>query len=60
MKSKILGSIGGRILLLFGRKQKTSDSEAIKSDFKTSTQKMGISFSDKIRNVFRHRWIKRK
>ncbi len=60
MKSKILGSIGGRILLLFGRKPKTSDEEAIQSDFKTSTQRMGVSFNEKIRNVFRHRWIKRR
>ncbi len=60
MKSKMLGAIAAKILLLFGRKPKVSVEEAILSDFKTSTQKMGVSFTEKIRNVFRRRWIKRR
>jgi hypothetical protein len=29
-----------------------------RADFKTSTQHLGISFSEKIRDVFRFRWLK--
>lgn len=29
------------------------------ADFKTSTQRLGVRFTDKIRNIFRFRWIKR-
>lgn len=57
-KKNLLGSIAGRILLLFGRKQKAADKDALQSEFRTSTQKMGVSFTEKIRNVFRHRWVK--
>jgi len=60
MKDKILGSIAARILFLFGKKKDISDEDAIKADFKTSTQKMGVRFGEKIRDVFRHKWIKRK
>jgi hypothetical protein len=42
---------------LFKRKNMPKDFR--KMEFSTSTQKMGISFTDKIRDVFRHRWIKR-
>jgi len=59
MKKRILGSIAGRVLLLFGRKEKVSDKEALNSDFKTSTQKMGVRFNEKIRDVFRHRWLRK-
>jgi hypothetical protein len=31
-----------------------------KLEFKASTQRIGISFTDKIRDIFRHRWIKRR
>jgi len=29
-------------------------------DFSVSTQKMGLSFADKIRSVFRHKWVRSK
>jgi hypothetical protein len=28
-------------------------------DFKTSTQRLGVRFTDRIRDVFRFRWIKK-
>jgi hypothetical protein len=28
-------------------------------EFKTSTQHIGVSFTDKIRRVFRFRWVKK-
>jgi len=54
-----LGSVAGRILLLFGKKLKPTAEDFQKLDFKTSTQKIGIRFTEKIRNVFRFRWIRK-
>jgi len=39
-------------------KRKTS-SDIRKMEFSTSTQKMGVGFTDKIRDIFRGRWIKK-
>ncbi|HAL44692.1 MAG: hypothetical protein A2Y12_05145 [Planctomycetes bacterium GWF2_42_9] len=43
---------------LFKPKLKSKDLK--KMDFSTSAQGMGISFTDKVRNVFRHKWIKKQ
>jgi len=58
-KKSLLGSIAGRILMLFGKKPKPTAEDFQKLDFKTSTQKIGIRFTEKIRNVFRFRWIRK-
>ena len=42
---------------LFKRRATTDDMKRM--EFSTSTQKMGVSFTDRIRNVFRNRWVKR-
>jgi hypothetical protein len=57
-KKRFLGSLAGRMLLLFGRKQKSTDKDALKTEFKTSTHRLGVRFSEKIRSVFRHRWVR--
>lgn len=36
----------------------TSDDLA-KAEFKTSTQRLGVRFTDRIRGVFRFKWVKR-
>ena len=58
-KKTFLGSIAGRILVCLGRKPKPKPKDVKKIDFETSTQKIGVSFTEKIRNVFRFRWIKK-
>ena len=58
-KKTFIGSIGGHLLLLFGKKPKPSAKDFQKLDFKTSTQKMGVRFTDKIRNIFRFKWLKK-
>jgi hypothetical protein len=40
-------------------KKKTTADDLKKMDFSASTQKMGLSFTDRIREVFRHKWIKK-
>jgi hypothetical protein len=40
------------------RKTKLTGEDLKRAEFKTSTQGMGVRFSDKIRNIFRFKWIK--
>lgn len=55
-KKRFLGAIAG---LFIGVKKPAADSESDKMDhFKSSTQRIGVRFSEKIRSVFRKRWIK--
>ena len=56
----IIGSIAGAIMNLFGRKAKTTKHTLKKVDFPTSTQKIGLRFTEKIRDKFRNRWIKKR
>lgn len=38
-------------------KSKTKPKKLQDMEFSSSTQKIGVSFTEKIRNVFRNRWI---
>ncbi|MHB0945754.1 MAG: hypothetical protein ACYC3B_01105 [Sedimentisphaerales bacterium] len=40
-------------------KLKSTPDDLKKMEFSTSSQRLGISFTDKIRNVFRHKWVKK-
>jgi hypothetical protein len=42
---------------LFKKKLKSKNLKEI--DFSTSTQKLGVRFTDRIRDIFRHKWIKK-
>jgi hypothetical protein len=54
-----LGSLAGRLLALFGKSPPPPGArEFRRMDFKTSTQLLGIRFSERIRRVFRFKWIK--
>jgi len=66
-KSKIKNQNCGRRPFLFGliisicslfKSKKTSD-DLKKMEFSTSTQKLGVRFTDRIRNVFRNKWVKK-
>jgi hypothetical protein len=54
-----LGLIEAFASTLFGKSPKTSVDDIKRADFKTSTQRMGVRFTDRIRNVFRNRWLKK-
>ena len=59
-KKTFLASIAATILSLFAKSPPKPGPEDLKrADFKTSTQHMGIRFTDKIRNVFRFKWLKK-
>jgi hypothetical protein len=58
--NSFVGALVGCMLRLFGRNKDKITSEDLKrADFKTSTQGMGIRFTERIREVFRFKWLKR-
>ncbi len=61
-RSKIgfwLGSIAGWWLMLFAKSPKLGEDDLKRVDFKTSTQRIGVRFTEKIRTFFRHKWLKK-
>ena len=57
--NSFLGFLAGWVLSLFGKSPRNPvDDDFKRADFKTSTQHLGIRFSEKIRDVFRFRWLK--
>jgi hypothetical protein len=40
-------------------KLKTTPDDLKKMEFSSSTQRLGICFTDKIRDIFRRRWVKK-
>ncbi len=58
--SSFLGSLAGGIVSLFGKgRRKPSVNDLRQAEFKTSTQRMGIRFTKKIRDVFRFKWLRK-
>ena len=55
----ILGFLVGSVLGLLGQSKKTSPKELKDLEFKSSTQRLGISFTGRVRNVFRNKWLKK-
>ena len=54
-----LGLTAALISRLFQTRLPDVTSEDLgKRDYSTSTQRMGIRFTERIRNAFRHRWIR--
>jgi hypothetical protein len=56
-KPRRLGFLTG-LLSVFHRGDKVRKPDFKKHDFRSSTSRIGLSFTDKLREVFRRRWIK--
>jgi hypothetical protein len=57
--NSFLGFLAAGLLSLCGKSSSKPVTDDLKrADFKTSTQHLGIRFSEKIRDVFRFRWLK--
>ena len=55
-----IGAIAGAVLSVFGgRRRKPTPADYQRIEFRTSTQRLGIRFTERIRNVFRFKWIRR-
>jgi hypothetical protein len=60
-KKLSLGSIAAFLMSVFGKSPaKPTAEDFSRMEFKASTQRMGIRFTERIRDVFRFRWIKRR
>jgi len=58
--NSLLGLLAGGLLSIFGKSPaKPTASDFRRMEFKTSTQRLGVRFTEKIRQVFRFRWLKR-
>lgn len=56
-----LGFFAGGLLSIFGKKPVKSGVDDLKRlEFKSSAQQMGVRFTEKVRDIFRFRWIKRR
>ena len=56
----VLGFLAGLLATVFGTKSTKPSVEDLKrAEFTTSTQRLGIRFTDRIRDVFRFKWLKK-
>ena len=58
--NSFLGLLAGGILSILGKQPAKTDVNNLKRiEFKTSTQRLGVRFSERIRSVFRYRWLRK-
>jgi hypothetical protein len=58
--SSFLGLLAGLFGLLFGKgPDKPTAEDLHRAELKASTQRLGVRFSERIRDVFRFRWLKK-
>jgi hypothetical protein len=56
----VLGFLAGLMATVFGTKTAKPSVEDLKrAEFGTSTQKIGVRFTERIRDVFRFEWLKK-
>jgi hypothetical protein len=56
----VLGFLAGLLATVFGTKTAKPSMEDLKrAEFGTSTQKIGVRFTERIRDVFRFEWLKK-
>jgi len=56
-----LGLLVAGFLSIFGKSPPTPTAADLqRAEFKTSTQRLGVRFTDRIRDIFRLRWLKKR
>ena len=56
-----LSLVASGLMSIFSSKRIKHTNEDLKrAEFKTSTQSLGIRFNEKIRDVFRFKWLRKK
>ncbi len=59
--SSFLGFLAAGLSSLFGKSPtKPTKKDLQRADFGTSTQRLGIRFNEKIRDVFRFKWLRKR
>jgi hypothetical protein len=58
-RNSFFGLVAGGLSWLFDRRRGKATLEDLRrADFATSTQRLGIRFGERIRDVFRFRWLR--
>ncbi|MHC4395703.1 MAG: hypothetical protein ACYS1A_08610 [Planctomycetota bacterium] len=58
--NSFLGVLAGGLLSIFGKSSTKSTADDFRQmEFTTSTQRLGVRFTERIRRVFRFRWLKK-
>ena len=58
--NSVLGFLAGLMATIFGTGRAKPTTKDLKdADFPTSTQRLGVRFTERIRDVFRFKWIKK-
>jgi len=55
----VLGLAAGLCMKMFGKRSRQGGETQKKLDFSTSSQRMGVRFTEKVRNRFRERWLRK-
>jgi hypothetical protein len=56
----VFGFLAGLIAAIFGAgRAKPTTKDLKKADFSTNTQRLGVRFTDRVRDVFRFKWIRK-
>ncbi|MBN2018593.1 MAG: hypothetical protein JW749_00015 [Sedimentisphaerales bacterium] len=58
-KNTVIGFIAGLLASIKGKRHKVAAEDFKRMEFSTNTQRLGVRFTDRIRDVFRFRWIRR-
>jgi hypothetical protein len=59
--NSVLSLLAGLLLPIFGKSAaKPTTVDLQRSEFKTSTQRLGIRFTERIRDVFRLKWLRKR
>jgi hypothetical protein len=59
-KNLFSSRLAGRLIAVFHKSPPAISAKDLqKAEFKTSTQRLGVRFTEKIRQTFRNRWIKK-
>ena len=58
--NSFLGLLAGGLLAVFGKSPAKPNVDDLKrAEFRTSTQRLGIRFTEKIRDIFRLKWLRK-
>ena len=57
--NSFFGFLAATVLSLFTKYKKITTDDLKKAEFKTSSQNTGVRFTERIRDVFRFRWIRK-
>jgi len=57
--SKLLGFFAGICVKMFGKCAKKQPKKPPELEFKTSAQRLGLTMTDRIRDIYRKKWIKK-